>query len=129
MIRGNLCRGEFLADLAYVMLDKRISCLKYETIVRAAGCGGVLILLLALLMVAAARTWHRSIRKRSPSCYRPPGAEHWFGTDQLGRDIFSRVLVGARSTILLSLLATALAMVIGSVLVPPAPALAKWMNS
>ena len=30
---------------------------------------------------------------------RPPGAEHWFGTDELGRDIYSRVLYGARITL------------------------------
>lgn len=82
------------------------------------GAAGVLILLLALLMVAGGA----HVAPFDPESisiltrYRPPGAEHWFGTDQLGRDIFSRVLVGARSTILLSLLATALAMVIGSVL-------------
>ncbi|MDI6636953.1 ABC transporter permease [Pantoea dispersa] len=82
------------------------------------GAAGVLILLLALLMVAGGA----HVAPFDPEAisiltrYRPPGAEHWFGTDQLGRDIFSRVLVGARSTILLSLLATALAMVIGSVL-------------
>ncbi|WP_288422311.1 ABC transporter permease [uncultured Pantoea sp.] len=82
------------------------------------GAAGVLILLLALLMVAGGA----HVAPFDPESisiltrYRPPSAEHWFGTDQLGRDIFSRVLVGARSTILLSLLATALAMVIGSVL-------------
>ncbi|UXO70772.1 ABC transporter permease [Pantoea dispersa] len=82
------------------------------------GAAGVLILLLALLMVAGGA----HVAPFDPEAisiltrYRPPSAEHWFGTDQLGRDIFSRVLVGARSTILLSLLATALAMVIGSVL-------------
>jgi peptide/nickel transport system permease protein len=30
---------------------------------------------------------------------KPPSAAHWFGTDQLGRDVFSRVLVGARATL------------------------------
>ena len=82
------------------------------------GAAGVLIILLALLMVAGGA----HVAPFDPESisiltrYKPPGAEHWFGTDQMGRDIFSRVLVGARSTILLSLLATALAMVIGSVL-------------
>ncbi len=82
------------------------------------GAAGVLIILLALLMVAGGA----HVAPFDPESisiltrYKPPGAEHWFGTDQMGRDIFSRVLMGARSTILLSLLATALAMVIGSVL-------------
>jgi len=80
------------------------------------GAVGVLITLLASLMViggahvAPFDPESISILTR----YKPPGAAHWFGTDQMGRDIFSRVLVGARPTILLSLLATALAMAIGS---------------
>jgi len=82
------------------------------------GAAGVLIILLALLMVAGGA----HVAPFDPEAisiltrYKPPGAEHWFGTDQMGRDIFSRVMVGARSTILLSLLATALAMVTGAVL-------------
>jgi peptide/nickel transport system permease protein len=32
---------------------------------------------------------------------RPPGAEHWFGTDELGRDIYTRVLFGARITLVI----------------------------
>jgi peptide/nickel transport system permease protein len=35
-----------------------------------------------------------------------PGLKHWFGADQLGRDVLSRLLVGARSTVPLAVLAT-----------------------
>ena len=43
----------------------------------------------------------------------PPGAEHLFGTDQYGRDIFSRVLAGSRTIFLLSGTGTLLAALIG----------------
>lgn len=46
----------------------------------------------------------------------PPSAEHWFGTDQLGRDIFSRVIVGSRDILTVAPLATMLATVVGTVL-------------
>lgn len=42
-----------------------------------------------------------------------PGAEHWFGTDHLGRDIFSRVFYGGRISISVALLTTMVAMSIG----------------
>jgi peptide/nickel transport system permease protein len=43
-----------------------------------------------------------------------PGTEFWLGTDQFGRDIFSRVLWGARSTIVFGLAATLLGTAIGT---------------
>ena len=42
-----------------------------------------------------------------------PSAEHWFGTDRLGRDIFSRVLVGARDILIVAPLATLVGTVLG----------------
>ena len=45
-----------------------------------------------------------------------PSAEHWFGTDQLGRDVLSRVIVGARQALTVALAATALGTVCGTFL-------------
>jgi peptide/nickel transport system permease protein len=45
-----------------------------------------------------------------------PSAAHWFGTDQLGRDIFSRVIVGARDILIVAPLATLLGTVLGTAL-------------
>ncbi len=46
----------------------------------------------------------------------PPSAAHWFGTDQIGRDIFSRVIVGARPILSVAPLATLIATVAGTTL-------------
>lgn len=46
----------------------------------------------------------------------PPSAEHWFGTDQLGRDVFSRVIVGARDILTVAPLATLLSTLLGAAL-------------
>ncbi len=46
----------------------------------------------------------------------PPSADHWFGTDQLGRDVFSRVIVGARDILTIAPLATLLGTVLGTAL-------------
>jgi peptide/nickel transport system permease protein len=47
---------------------------------------------------------------------KPPSAAHWFGTDQLGRDVFSRVIVGARTILVISFFATLLGTVAGTAL-------------
>ena len=44
-----------------------------------------------------------------------PSAKYWFGTDNLGRDLFSRIWVGARASLIIALVATALKLVFGTV--------------
>jgi peptide/nickel transport system permease protein len=45
-----------------------------------------------------------------------PRAAHWFGTDELGRDVFSRVIFGARYSLLIGALVVAVSMVCGALL-------------
>lgn len=59
----------------------------------------------------------------------PPSATHWFGTDELGRDVFSRVLYGARVSLPLALLLVLMAGTIGSVLGAVAGFFGGWIDS
>ena len=64
------------------------------------GLGIVLALILAALLapvLAAHSPYDQDLTAR----LRPPSAAHWFGTDELGRDILSRLLHGARVTLLI----------------------------
>lgn len=48
-----------------------------------------------------------------PSALQGPGATHWFGTDELGRDVFSRILVAVQASLRVAVVSVALAAVVG----------------
>lgn len=58
----------------------------------------------------------------------PPSPEHWFGTDQLGRDVYARVVHGAALSLVGAIIAVALAIVLGSVLGLLAGFLGGWVD-
>jgi peptide/nickel transport system permease protein len=63
-----------------------------------------------------------AFRQNFAQTLRAPSAAHWFGTDQLGRDVFSRILVGARATLGIGVGGVAVAFLIGV----PLGILAAW---
>lgn len=81
--------------------------------------GGVLALIVLVAIFAPAiapygvRQQQPSIGNEPPGWTDPDGGRHLFGTDALGRDIFSRVLFGARVSLLVGGAAVAVALVIG----------------
>lgn len=72
--------------------------------------------LLAVLIVAVSASWIAPYGINDvdvPSALRGPGTAHWFGTDELGRDVFSRVLVAIAASLRVAVVSVALAAVIG----------------
>lgn len=57
-----------------------------------------------------------------------PQADYWFGTDRLGRDVFSRIVYGARTSLFIGLGAVACAIVFGSILGATAATAQKFGN-
>ena len=63
-----------------------------------------------------------------PIPYAPWSSEFIFGTDQIGRDIFSRLIYGARNTVGIAVATTALAFIIGGILVLAAAIARGWLD-
>lgn len=77
-----------------------------------------LVVLLALILLAVLAPWIAPYgpTKISGGFSKPPDAEHWLGTDQIGRDMFSRLLYAMRVSLLVGFLATVISTAIGVVL-------------
>ena len=79
---------------------------------------GLVVLLLIILAAIFADfiTPYYPEEQNLAGAFISPNASHWFGTDEFGRDIYTRVIYGARQSLVIGFGAVALAMVIGCVL-------------
>ncbi|MGZ8832123.1 MAG: ABC transporter permease [Thermoanaerobaculia bacterium] len=76
--------------------------------------GAALLLLhLTLIILGPFATPYPYTEFHMTDALKPPSWQYWFGTDQFGRDVFSRVVYGAHGTLLLSTAATALGVGLG----------------
>ncbi|AIR85767.1 MULTISPECIES: ABC transporter permease [Pantoea] len=75
------------------------------------------LVLLAIAVIAPGVLTHSDPLLADPvNAQLPPSATHWLGTDQLGRDLLTRVIYGSRYSLLISVAAMALAVVFGTLL-------------
>ena len=76
--------------------------------------GGGLLLVMLCIAVFAPFLWTKDPTSLAPALRtREPGAQFWFGSDMLGRDVYSRVLYGARVSLLVGFSVAFFASVIG----------------
>ena len=77
--------------------------------------GALCLALVAVSAVAADLWWTRDPQSMRPVArLRTPSAEHWFGTDHFGRDVYSRTLYGGRVSLMVGGAAAVISLVLGT---------------
>ena len=80
-------------------------------------CGLTLLIIMLLIAIFAPLIApYDPIRVNPIARMKPPSAEHWFGTDHLGRDVFSRVIYGGQVSLLVGFSVAALSTVFGLII-------------
>ncbi len=80
----------------------------------AGGAGGlVVVVLIGAAILAPLLTPYDPLQSSVKDILKQPSAQNWLGTDNFGRDVFSRIIFGARISLLVSLSAVALSCVFG----------------
>ena len=91
--------------------------------------GAVIVLaLIVMALFAPFIATHSSTTQNLPMRLMPPSAANWMGTDELGRDIWSRVVFGARITLVIVLLVAVLAAPLGLILGAVAGYFGGWID-
>lgn len=89
---------------------------------------GIIVVLLVVAAFAPSLAPYSPIEGELTKRLLPPSADHWMGTDELGRDILSRVIHGARITLYIVLLVAMIAAPLGLVLGAMSGYLGGWVD-
>lgn len=91
---------------------------------------GAVLTVLVLCMAALSYVWtpYSAYTTDMDVALEPPSAAHWLGTDAYGRDVVSLLLVGARSSIMVGVIAVGIGLLIGTALGLLAAARRGWME-
>ena len=131
-------KDQYTADLSQRIIDAEIqpdegilhSILSMFRANKAALLGLILILLILLMSIFAPL-----IARYDPnaldltSMRKAPSWEHWFGTDDMGRDVFARVVYGSRTSLMIGFVPSFISLVLGTLLGLAAGFLGKYVDA
>ena len=98
--------ASFFQHLRYVLVSNPVTLLAFS----------LFALMLLVAIFGPALVPYDPLASAPTGALKPPSLQHWFGTDQVGRDVFSRVIVATRLDLLISFSAVALSFFVGTAL-------------
>lgn len=113
---GGLAR--FLRHARHVLVSNPVTLFAFS----------LLLLFVLMAILGPALVPYDPLATDTANAMMPPSFEHWFGTDQLGRDVFSRVVVATRLDLTISVAAVLLSFVAGSTLGAVAGYFGGWID-
>ncbi len=90
--------------------------------------GGLLLVLIGMALLGLVWTPYEPLRLDLLARFQAPSAAHWLGTDEFGRDALSRMMMGARTSLWISLLSVSFAVVAGTLIGMLAGYLRGWTD-
>ena len=108
-----------LAHLIYVLRDNPVTLFSF----------GLFAFFILSALLGPQLVLYDPLASNTARALQPPSWDHWFGTDNLGRDVFSRVIVATRLDLQISVAAVALSFAIGSVLGAVAGYWGGWLDA
>lgn len=111
--------GNTFGHVLYVLRGNPVTALSF----------GMFAILIAAAVFGPVLAPYDPLASDAAIALQPPSWSHWFGTDNLGRDVFSRVLVATRLDLLISVSAVALSLLAGSVLGAAAGYFGGWLDA
>ena len=92
-----------LAHARYVLAENPVTAFAF----------GLFALIVLAALIGPLITAYDPLASDTASALKPPSARHWFGTDQLGRDIFSRVVIATQLDLFIAIASVALVFLMG----------------
>jgi len=88
-----------------------------------------ILLLIIIAIIGPYITPYNPVVTDLPNALQPPSSAHWFGTDQLGMDIFSRVIAGTRVSLVVGTIAVVIALSTGIVVGAISGYVGGWLDT